>query len=254
MTPNRLPSATIGAVEQPRYLQLARSMRDEIDRGVLQVSDRLPGEREICRRFEVSRTTVRRALEELEQQGYVHADGTRGWFVTQLVEPNALLGFTDLASDRGLRATSHVLRCVVREATLAEADDLGAPPGASVLELERVRLLGGVPVGWQRAVAAAWLARSLEAKDYTRDSLFSAFRGEGVFPARADYDVRAGTANQRHAKHLDVPQQTSVLMIKATTWDVENRRIEVSDGIFAGERYRFRASVSAGAAPENGTR
>ncbi len=105
-------------------------MRDDIDRGVLQVSDRLPGEREICRRFGVSRTTVRRALEELERHGYVRADGTRGWFVTQLVEPNALLGFTDLAAERGLEATSRVLACTAREATLAEADELGAPPGA----------------------------------------------------------------------------------------------------------------------------
>jgi GntR family transcriptional regulator len=254
MASTRVPPATIGAVEQPRYLMLARSMRDEIDRGVLQVSDRLPGEREICRRFGVSRTTVRRALELLELQGYVHADGTRGWFVTQLVEPNALLGFTDLAAERGLEATSRVLRCVVREATLTEAEGLGAPPGARVLELERVRLLGGVPVGLQRAVAAAWLAPTLESQDYSSDSLYGGFRADGIQPAHADYDVRAVSANQRQAKHLDVPPGASILSIKATTWDVENRRIEISHGAFAGERYRFRASVSASAGPEAGAR
>ena len=254
MASTRVPSATIGRVEQPRYLQLARLMRADIDRGVIQVSDRLPGEREICRRFGVSRTTVRRALEELESHGYVRADGTRGWFVTPLVEPNALLGFTDLAAERGLEATSRVLACTPREATLAEGDDLGAPPGARVLELERIRLLGGVPVGWQRAVAAAWLAPGIVARDYATNSLFEGFRAEGIVPARADYDVRAGTADKRQAKLLEVPLGASVLLIKATIRDEEGRRIEVSEGAFAGERYRFRASVTASAGPEAGSR
>ena len=159
MVSSSLPTATIGEVEQPRYLQLAGLMRGEIDGGVLQVNDRLPGEREICKRFGVSRTTVRHALEELERMGYVRPDPTRGWFVTPFVEPNALLGFTDLADERGLDAASRVLTCLAREATLEEGDALGAPPGAEVLELERVRLLGGVPVG-NPARGGGGLARS----------------------------------------------------------------------------------------------
>jgi GntR family transcriptional regulator len=246
MTSIRLSSATFGPVEQPRYLQLARLMRADIDRGALQVSDRLPGEREICRRFGVSRTTVRRALEELQAQGYVRAEGTRGWFVTPLVEPNALLGFTDLAAQRGLVASARVLVCSVREATLAEGEELGAPPGAEVLELERVRLMGGVPVGWQRAIAAAWLAPTLVSQDYETDSLYSGFRADGIVPTRADYDVRAGTADKRRSRLLEVPVGTSVLLIKATTRDEEGRRVEVSEGAFLGERYRFSASVTTG--------
>src|SRR6478672_8427997 len=119
-----LPPATIRPVEQPRYVQLARLMRNEIDQGVLQVNDRLPGEREICKRFGVSRTTVRHALEELERMGYVRPDPTRGWFVTPFVEPNALLGFTDLADERGLDAASRVLTRLAREATLDAGDAL----------------------------------------------------------------------------------------------------------------------------------
>jgi GntR family transcriptional regulator len=248
MASTRLASATFGPVEQPRYVQLARLMRADIDRGVLQVGDRLPGEREICRRFEVSRTTVRRALEDLQSQGYVHADRTRGWFVTALVEPNQLVGFTDLADRQGLDATSRVLRCEVREATLAEVDDLQAPPGADVLELERVRLMGGVPVGWQRAVAAAWLAPCIGGHDYRSASLFRSFRDDGITPTRADYDVRAGSTDPDQGALLEVAPGTPLLLIRATILDQEGRRVEVSDGAFLGERYRFRASVTAGTA------
>ena len=41
---------------------------------------------------------------------------------------------------------------------------------------------------------------------------------------------------------------TPLLLIRATTLDQDGRRVEVSDGAFLGERYRFRTSVTAGAA------
>ncbi len=110
--------------------------------------------------------------------------------------------------------------------------------------------MGGVPVGWQRAIAAAWLAPRLPSQDYETASLYSGFRADGIVPARADYDVRAGIADKRRARLLEVPRGTSVLLIKATTLDEEGRRVEVSEGAFLGERYRFTASVTAGVAPE----
>jgi GntR family transcriptional regulator len=60
-----------------------------------------------------------------------------------------LTGFTDLAAQRGFTTSARVLTCVVRAPTLDEAEALKAPPGADVLELERVRLMDGVPLGWQ---------------------------------------------------------------------------------------------------------
>ena len=151
MVGEKLAPDPLVPVEQPRYVQLARAVRSAIAQGVLPAGDRLPAERELCRRFSVSRATVRRALVELEEQGCVRAAGTRGWFVTALVEPSVLMGFTDLADHRGFATSSRVLACTVRAPNLDEAEVLRAPPGAEVLELERVRLMDGVPLGWQRA-------------------------------------------------------------------------------------------------------
>jgi GntR family transcriptional regulator len=243
-----LSAATVGPVEQPRYVRLARLLQADIESGVLHVGDRLPGEREMCARFDVSRTTVRRALEELKDGGYVQPDATRGWFVTALVEPDRLMGFTDLAHHQGATSTARVLRCEVRAATLGEADELQAPPGVDVLELERVRLVGGLPVGWQRVVAAAWLAPGLADLDYRTDSLFQGLRDHGIAPTRADYDVRAGTTSAAQSRLLEVERGTSLLLVRATTSDQHGRRVELSDGAFLGERYRFRTSVRAGAA------
>jgi GntR family transcriptional regulator len=240
----------LAPVEQPRYVQLARALRSAIAQGVLPAGDRLPGERELCRRFSVSRATVRRALVELEAQGCVRAAGTRGWFVTALVEPNVLMGFTDLAAHRGFATTSRVLTCAVRAPSLDEAEVLKAPPGADVLELERVRLMDGAPVGWQRVIAAVWLAPSLAELSFERASLFRAFREHDIAPTRADYGVAAIPAHARASDLLLVSPGTCLLQVKAVTSDQHGRPIEISEGIFLGDRYRFTASVSADARPQ----
>ena len=245
MVGEKLAPDPLVPVEQPRYVQLARAVRSAIAQGVLPVGDRLPAERELCRRFSVSRGTVRRALVELEEQGCVRAAGTRGWFVTALVEPSVLMGFTDLADHRGFATSSRVLACTVRAPNLDEAEVLRAPPGAEVLELERVRMMDGVPLGWQRAVAAAWLAPDIAGLDFEQASLFRSFRDHDISPIRADYGVAAIPADARAADLLLVLVGTCLLQVKSVSSDQHGRPIEISEGLFLGDRYRFSASVSA---------
>ena len=237
--------ASLGPVEQPRYAQLARVVRADIEQGVLRLGDRLPGERDLSRRFGFSRGTVRRALVELEEQGCVRAAGTRGWFVAALVEPNVLMGFTDLADRRGFVTSSRVLASEVRPPTLDEAEALAAPPGAEVLELERVRMMDGAPVGWQRTIVALWLTPSLAQQDFASASLYRVLREDGIAPTRAVYDVSSGLADTRRAAHLRVPKGTNVLVVRALASDQHRRPIERSEGAFLGDRYRFSASVSS---------
>src|SRR5262249_73154 len=136
----------------PLYLNVARSIAGEIERRTLAPGDRLPGERELCRQFQVSRVTIRRALAEMRDRGLIEADGTRGWFVADhLGEPNRLMSFSEMARSRGLVAGSRVLRQRSRPASIDEAEALGIAPGSALLDLERIRLLDGVAVALEHS-------------------------------------------------------------------------------------------------------
>ena len=233
------------AQAQPLYLTVAKLLAAEIARGVVAPGDRLPGERELCRHFSVSRVTIRRALGELRDRGLIEADGTRGWFVASvsLGEPNVLMSFSEMARSRGLAPGSRVLTALVRPATIDESEELAIAPGTDVFDLERVRLLDSVAVALERSRLVLQAAPELPNADLAQGSLYEALRKAGVVPNRSDYVLQAVPAEERHAAVLGVVPGAPLLMASARTFDEAGRAIELSTSIFRGDRYRFRATL-----------
>jgi DNA-binding GntR family transcriptional regulator len=240
------PGNVIGFSEaQPCYLAVARELAAEIARGKVAPGERLPGERELCRHFDVSRVTVRHALSELRDRGLIEPESARGWFVTSTVlgEPNALMSFSEMARSRGLIPSARILAGTVRPATMDEAEALNIAPGSEVFDLERLRLLDGVPVAIEQSRLPLAVAPALPGADLAAGSLYELLRQAGAVPARADYVLQAIPAEARLAKHLELPEGAPLLMATAKTYDLAGRAIELSRSIFRGDRYRFRATL-----------
>jgi GntR family transcriptional regulator len=230
---------------QPLYAKVLRQLDMEIAQGSARPGDRLPGERTLCKHFQVSRVTMRRALAELRDRGVIEADGTRGWFVaaTAVGEPNALMSFSEMARSRGLSPSSRVLRAEVRPATIDEGEALRVAPGAEIFDLERVRLLDGVSVAIEHSRVPLQLAPSLAAANLAAGSLYEALRRDGAGPASADYVLQAIAADARQAALLEVKGGAPLLMATAVSHDGRGRPIELSCSIFRGDRYRFRTTL-----------
>lgn len=243
-------------LEQPRYLVVARRVATAISGGQLRRGDRLPGERELCRIFDVSRVTVRRALEELRNQALVEPVGARGWFVTSrlLGEPSMLVSFSDMAAARGLDTSSTVLSSTVRRPDLEEATALAVPSGGTVLDLERLRKLSGVPVAIERSRLALFLVPVLSETDFGRESVYETLRRCGVVPTRADYELQAVAADDAQATLLEIEAGAPLQAMVATTFDQHGRAIELSNNVFRGDSYRFSTRLFAPPLPDSASR
>jgi GntR family transcriptional regulator of arabinose operon len=66
---------------QFQYQEIARELRQRINRGVFRVDERLPSERALSQSFGVQRNTIRQALSLLEDEGRIITEGKRGSFV-----------------------------------------------------------------------------------------------------------------------------------------------------------------------------
>jgi len=231
----------------PLYVQVAQRILHEIVQRDLRPGDRLPPERTLCRDLGVSRVTLRRALLALADEGAVEADVNRGWFVGGglLSEPpNALLSFTRMAASRGLTSSARVLAARVRPATIDEAELLRLAPGADIFELERIRLLDGIPVALDRSRVPLQRAPSLPEQDWTRASLYDVLERAGVVPVRASYSVEAVAADARHADLLGLAEGAPLLLAQQITYDQDQRPFELGRMAYRGDRYRFRATLT----------
>ena len=245
-------SLTRGGSDSLLWQRVCGQLQAAIAAGAPGPGERLASEAALCRRFGVSRVTLRLALAQLEQLGAVHPEAGRGWFVGPVQgqrpvseEPGVLQSFTEMAESRGLQAGAVVLHCLRRPAEWDEAEDLAVAPGAELLSLRRLRQLDGIPVAIDHSLVPASLLPDVDAATFQNASLYTALRRHGVQPFRADYEVQAIAANDEHARLLGLPVGAPLLSARQICVDDQARRVERGYITYRGDRYRFRAVLQA---------
>ena len=233
-----------------RYERVREQLADEIERERRAAGSRLPPERAMAEHYGVSRATLRRALDELAQDGVVERV-PGGWAVASRVvgePPNELMSFSEMAASRGLTPGGRVLERGVRPATMEEADALGLAPGAPLFELERLRSMDAVPILVDRARVPIALASGIDQVDLEGTSLYEVLEDRyGIRPARARFTVEAIAADARRAKLLDLEPGQPLLRCEQQTEDEGGRPIELCEMVYRFDRYRFRATLVRGA-------
>jgi GntR family transcriptional regulator len=244
-----LPARTSDLLESspPLHDEVYRLIARDIANGVLVPGARLPPERILSERLEVSRSTIRHAIRRLVADGLVESGVGRGSFVTAgpLGEaPNALMSFTELGRSRDLVPTASVLRRTARPSTVEESEAFGIAPGAEIFDLERVRYLDGLPVAMDHTRVPLSFAPGLTGLDFARQSLYEALYAAGCGPIRADYAVRAEPAGSDHAHHLGLKPGEPVLIASTHAYDEGGRLVELGETVYRGDRYWFRATLT----------
>lgn len=244
------------AGSQPLHDQIRETIAEQIRSGVIPPGARLQSERDLADQMGVSRVTIRRALDALAEDGLVRATRGSGRFVSDaaLAEPpNVLLSFTELGAERGLKASSRVLRTIVRPASFEEAEQFGVAPGADVFQLYRLRMLDEVAVALDATRVPLACAPELPTVDFTRASLYAVLDAAGASLVRADYTTEAVAANADQARQLGVKPGSPLLLARTTSFDASDRVVELGETTYRSDRYRFRATLVRKRLPGGGT-
>ena len=230
-------------VTQPLYSIIASQAQELIASGQWQEGDRLPSERELCQRFDVSRSTLRQALAELEDRGFVTRHQGRGTFVAR---PSAQLPFVGVFSIRdamkvhGLRLATRVLRVARVEADRGLAADLACMPGDDVVFVERLRIGDGEPLILDTAHLRADLFPGLEAVDFERRSLYDVLETDyGRTVAEARETLEPVILTPRECDLLEVPAHTTALLTRRITTDADGTVLALGHVLLRGDRSRY---------------
>ena len=230
----------------PFYHQIRAIFREKIENGELRPGERFPSEDELCRSFQVSRATVRQALQGLEQSDLITREPGRGSFVRATPGKVAQLKMTCLLEDLialGIPAETKVTDVGVLKSSAAVADGLMIARGEDVFSFVRVISVDDQPFAATRVYLPLWMGQKLTREDLEAQNLLETLsRRCGVNGEAADQLVQAIMADASQAGLLDVTAGSALLSVTRRTFDRDDNCIEFSVTNYRSDRTRFHIS------------
>src|SRR5260370_12632448 len=160
----------------PLYERVESVLAGDIADGSLPPETQLSSEEGLVERFKVSRTTVRKAIQNLVERGLVEVRRGKGTFVTQpkiTQELTELTGFVEDMQAAGRTPTARLLDKRIVAADEAVAHHLALAPGTLVVRLLRVRLADGVAMSFHGTYLPRGLGEKIAENDLEAEPVFA---------------------------------------------------------------------------------
>ena len=226
----------------PLYYQIKEAIVERIRNGGLQPGDKLPTEAWFSEHFDVSRVTVRKALEELINDGVISRERGKGPVVAYPKISrrfNHLSGLYSELEQQNLTHTSRILLLEERKATSAEAAALGLETGSRVLFMLRLRLVEGRPLALQNVWLNKAYCEGLDFKLVETGSLYKQFERIGVPVAEATQTISAHRPTAEECRLLGLDADSPVLFMQRTTKLQNGDAIEYAETSYVAYKYNI---------------
>jgi GntR family transcriptional regulator len=232
----------------PLHEQISSWLREAIRTGTLPPDSQLPSEHDLCARFEVSRVTVRRALQTLEADGLIFRRQGLGSFVCDHRVTQGLVRLTDFAQDlerAGMEASSRVLHQGFEPCPNRVAEFLALEEGAPVYRLDRLRLGNGDPLALDRTWIPPYYAQLLDGEDLAGETLYRVLEWKYGIPVLSGrYRITAALADPDTAEILTVAPGEALLLIERTTRTVGEKPLYYQRRLYRSDRIAYELELA----------
>ncbi|WP_274364990.1 GntR family transcriptional regulator [Paenibacillus thermotolerans] len=234
-------------MEEKSGIALYNVVKDKIlemiKSGKYPIGEQLPTESELCKQFDVSRTTIRLALQQLALEGRIHRVQGKGTFVSKPKVHHSITslekGFAEQMLDQGLRPETRVLDLMVIPATPALAASLQIAEKDPVNKLLRVRYADNEPLAYEVSFLPWKFTPGLQHED-CEGSLYKLLRTKFQFPVKRTVEyVEPVLTDQMTSNYLNIPEGTPAFYLETTAYTADEVPIEYSYGYFRGDRSKF---------------
>ncbi len=230
----------------PLYHQLEQALKIQIGLGRWQPGQMIASERELMRLANVSRATVRQALNALVQQGILTSIQGRGTFVTQPKyeqEIKAVYSFSEQMRAQGVSLEDRLLQRSIFPAPPDLAALLGLQPKDKLIHLQRVRAIGTTPL----MLSSSYLPYALCPELVTEPldgSLYRLLTEKYDLPPLRSRDIlEAHNADAATAYHLHIAPGAALVYVERVAYTHNDLPLHVGRNHVRGDLCRFRIDL-----------
>jgi GntR family transcriptional regulator len=231
------------AVHPPLYAQVEAALAERIAAGEFGADGQMPSEDELTAAFQVSRTTIRTAIQGLVRRGLAEIRRGRGTFVATpaiVQELTSLTGFVEDMEALGKSASARLLEWREVRADATVARQLALPLAASVIRIRRTRLADGIPLSYDETFLPKDLGERIVMNDLEAMPIFTLLEEQYDTPLEeAQYLLQASVADETVSEALGVRPGSPVFLIERTSHAVGGRPVDYERLHYRGDRMRL---------------
>ncbi|QUJ78303.1 GntR family transcriptional regulator [Sulfitobacter albidus] len=248
MTRDVVDRSTSGLPEGGKARRVYLQLRDDITRGVHAEGDLLPGEQRLAATLDVSRVTVRRALDVLEGEGLVERRAGAGTMVKRPGPiPGVAADFATLmpqVAQMGDNTTARLLSFSYGAPPAGVAQAMRVAPGTRMQTAVRLRLIEDRAFSHLTTYVPEEIAQNYTEAELATTPLFRLLERSGVEVESADQSVTATLAAPDVAGHLGLSVGAPLLALDRVVRDAQGRGVEYLSALYRPDMFKLEMTLS----------
>lgn len=230
----------------PLYLQLMNILIDKIE-NKLEEDTQIPSEREICEVYDVSRTTVRQAMDELEKEGYIYKVHGKGTFVSPKrmnQDLSVFYSFTEEMKKLGKVPSSEVTGFEVVQAGEHISDMFKMGKEDLLYKISRIRKADGIHMMYETTYIPYDRFKGITREKLENKPLYDILVKEyNVRISSAEEYFRPILTNKIESVYLDIKEGSPSLKIERFTYE-KGEVIEYTVSVARGDKFKYRVKLN----------
>lgn len=228
----------------PIHIQLYEILKQDLENGEYAPHQLLPSENELCRHYDISRTTVRAVIQRLTNEQLVYRVPGKGTFVSEskiTTQTISQRGIREQLEEMGYETDTEMIEKGVIKATRHLAEKLRIPEDDLVYKIKRLRFVNNTPFSIHTNYLSAKKFPDLLKRNVEELPLCNILEEDFSTEARyGEETLESVTASSAESKFLEVPSGFHVLMTECVLYDDHDEPIECSKVVFRGDRIKLR--------------
>lgn len=233
----------------PKYIQLAQSLEEQINSGAFKADERLYSESELCKKYDVSRITVRQALSLLESKDLIYTVHGKGTFVKiPMLSQNLtqIVSFSKMLSLKGLEGKTEIESFNVNVTSSKAKEALKLADYNKMCSLKLVASAQNSPVALYKSYFKEDFGEKMLDAAKQMEKLGLAFttldlyEKIGVKLGKAEQTLTAENLDKKTAELFGLPEQTALVVLESVFYDIDGNPLEYKTGKYRADIYSFK--------------